>query len=479
MRIIKNFAWNVGYQIFVLLVPLVTVPYVNRVLGPTGVGINAFTNSNVQYFILIGSLGVNLYANRGTAYRRDDPEQLEKYFWEVSAMRFVTISIACCAYLVFVWFNDQYRLFYLAQGISLIGVAFDISWFFQGMENFRVTVLRNLIVKLISLALIFTFVRHESDTALYILILSGASFFGNLTFWPSVHRYIKHWPRVATLNIRQHFKPSFMMLIPQLATQIYLQLNKTMLGVLLSVSAAGFYDNSDKIVKMLLALVTATGTVLLPHVAHSFAKGDQQAVKRSLNISMHLILVMALPLAFGIAAVANSFTYYFFSAKFMPVADLMAVEAIVVIPISIASAIGVQYLLPTNQMKPYTTSVVLGSITNIVLNVPLILTFGTMGAIVSTVLSETMVTLYQIFYVRKQLDLRALFAETWKYALAGLVMFICVKLLDSLVARSVVMLIVEVGVGILVYMVTLLILRPRIVLNFVFDFIKKYRVKGR
>ena len=102
---------------------------------------------------------------------------------------------------------------------------------------------------------------------------------------------------------------------------------------------------------MLLALVTATGTVLLPHVAHYFAQGDHDAVKRSLETSMHVILVIAFPLAFGIAAVSTTFTYYFFSTKFMPVAPLMAAEAIVVIPISIASAIGVQYLLPTTKLS--------------------------------------------------------------------------------------------------------------------------------
>ena len=138
---------------------------------------------------------------------------------------------------------------------------------------------------------------------------------------------------------------------------------------------------------MLLALVTATGTVLLPHVAHYFAQGDHDAVKRSLETSMHVILVIAFPLAFGIAAVSTTFTYYFLAQSLCPWHPLMAAEAIVVIPISIASAIGVQYLLPTNQVKSYTVSVILGSIVNIVVNVPLILWLGTMGAVIGTILS--------------------------------------------------------------------------------------------
>ena len=122
-------------------------------------GINAFTNSIVQYFILFSSLGINLYGNRGTAYRRDDKIALTKYFWEVSFLRFISVAIAVIAYLVFTFSIDKYRIFYLAQVCVLVGAAFDISWFFQGLENFRVTVIRNVLVKISSLILIFLLVH--------------------------------------------------------------------------------------------------------------------------------------------------------------------------------------------------------------------------------------------------------------------------------------------------------------------------------
>ena len=478
MKVIKNFLWNVGYQVFVLFVALVTVPYINRVLGPTGVGINAFTNSVVQYFILIGSLGINLYGSRGTAYVRDKPKELARYFWELTILRFVCIGIAVSAYLIFVVINDQYRIFYLAQCVALVGTAFDISWFFQGMENFRVTVLRSTFVRIASLVLIFTLVHRPTDTLLYIVIIGGSQLLGNLTMWPSIKRYIKDRPRLRELHLKQHVRPSFGMLIPQLAIQIYVQLNKTMLGILVGVTASGFYDNSDKIIKMLLAIVTATGTVMLPHVANDFANGKHDAVKHSLEVSVHFVLAMAFPLAFGISAVASTFTYYFFSPRFMPVANLMAVEAVVVIPIAIASAVGVQYLLPTNQMKSYTKSVILGSLVNIVLNVPLILCWKTMGAIIGTVLSETVVTSYQVFAIRKQLHLRRLFSEAWKYFIAGAVMYAVVRLLESIITRSILALVIEVLIGMVVYVVVFMILRPKIILGYLRDFLHKRKSKA-
>ena len=215
MKVIKNFFWNAGYQVFALLVPLVTVPYINRVLGPTGVGINAFTNSVVQYFVLLGSLGINLYGNRGTAYRRDDKQAMTTYFWEVTILRFLAIGLSVGAYLVFIMMVDKYRVFYLAQGLLLIGAAFDISWFFQGLENFRVTVVRNVLVKIGSVILIFLLIHKPEDTMLYILILSGSQLIGNLTFWPYLRNSLAHFPKLRTLHIWQHVQPAFLLLVPQ------------------------------------------------------------------------------------------------------------------------------------------------------------------------------------------------------------------------------------------------------------------------
>lgn len=167
MKLIKNFLWNAGYQVFVLLVPLITIPYISRVLGPEGVGINSYTNSIVQYFSLFGSLGINTYGNREVAYKRDSKEVLSRTFWEISLLRFITIGLAVVAYLIFISFTDEYRVYYVIQGIALVGAAFDISWFFMGMENFRVTVLRNAFVKILSLALIFAFVKTSHDIGIY------------------------------------------------------------------------------------------------------------------------------------------------------------------------------------------------------------------------------------------------------------------------------------------------------------------------
>lgn len=463
-----------GYQVFILLLPIITIPYVSRVLGPTGVGINAFTNSIVQYFVLLGALGLTMYGNREVAYQRDNPKRLSNLFWELTLLIFVTTGIATLLYLGFVLVSGQYQTFYLIQGLLLIATAIDVSWFFQGLEEFRITVLRNTLVKILSLILIFALVRAKSDLWLYILILTGSQVLGNLTLVPYLKHYVvfPHWSDLKLIN---HLRPTVEMFVPQIATQVYLQVNKTMLGALVGVQTSGFYDNSDKIVKILLAVVTATGTVLLPHTAHSFAQGKHDEVEESLNKSMHFILVIAFPMTAGLAGIAPVFTRIFFGAGFDPVSNLLVIESIVIVLIGISNAIGVQYLLPTNQLAPFTTSVILGAIANMILNVPFILLWKSNGAMVATVFSELLVAGYQLFKVKDQLHIQLIFREIWKYFLAACIMgvsvraFIIVLSLSSLSA-----LLGAIIYGVLVYTIALLMLRPKVFLNMLSSFRKLY-----
>ncbi|WGI18795.1 flippase [Latilactobacillus sakei] len=467
MKIIKNYLYNVFYQVFVLLVPLITMPYIARVLGPTGVGINSFTNSNTQYFILIGSIGVSLYGNRQIAYYRDDKAKTSQIFWEVFLMRMITILVALAAFFIFLGFEKSYHEAYLMQAILIVAAAFDISWFFMGFENFKVTVLRNIIVKLISLACIFIFVRDKGDLTLYIAVLSISQLIGNITLFPYLKRYI-NLPNWRELKIWRHFKPSLVLFVPQIATQVYLILNKTMVGKMVSVEAAGFYDNSDKIVKMVLAIVTATGTVMLPRVANTFAKGDHEQVKKYLYLSFDFVSAVSIPMMFGIAAIAPKFATMFFGKAFDAVGPLMMIESLVILFIAWSNVLGVQYLLPTGHNKEFTISVTVGAVVNIILNIPLIMLLGTSGAMIATVVSEFSVMSYQIYIVREELDLSKMMSETWKYLLSGMMMFIVILTMNLKLRFSMIQLVIQVLVGMIVYCGLLWITKPKIL-----EYIKK------
>lgn len=462
MKVIKNYLYNASYQVFILLVPLITTPYLARVLGPTGVGINSYTNSVIQYFILFGSVGVNLYGNRQIAFVRDDQRKLTQTFYEIFSMRVITIVGAYIAFMFFLMFTTKYHAFYFAQSLSIVAAAFDISWFFMGVENFAVTVLRNFIVKIVTLASIFIFVKSYSDLFNYILILSLSLLIGNITLFPSLKRYVLR-PDIKALHIMRHLAPSIVLFVPQIATQIYLVLNKTMLGSMISVQASGYFDQSDKMIKMVLAIVTATGTVMLPHVANAFAHGEHEQTKQFLYRSFSFVTALSVPMTFGLMAIAPKFVPLFFTNRFLSVIPIMMIESFVILLIAWSNAIGTQYLLPTKQTKAYTISVVVGAIVNLVMNIPLILLFGAVGAAIATVLSEASVTIYQLIAVKKQIKYQLLFTDTVKYILAGIVMFWIVVYIDGKLPSTWLMLVIEVSIGILAYLMILIIFRVQLI----------------
>lgn len=461
MHIVKNYCYTADYNILILLTPLLTVPYISRVLGPIGVGINASTNSVITYFLLFGTVGITIYGNREIAFIRDNRTTRSKTFWEIEILQLITISTTYLAFLVFLLLEHQFRIYFFYQSFYIIAGAFDISWYFMGIEDFKKTVLRNTLVKLFSLALIFIFVRTRQDTGIYILILSGSQLVGNLTLWP----YLKHSvdrPDWSQLHIFRHFRSSLALFIPQIATTVYLALNKTMLWQLDSVRSAGFYDYSDKLIKIVLALVTATGTVMLPRIANLYMKRQLDKVKDYLYVSFDIVLCLAVPMAFGIAGIATTLAPLFFGKSFASVDLLLMIEAPVVILIGISNVLGQQYLLPTRQTKFFTISVTFGAIVNILCNIPLILLLGVRGAMLATLISETCVTGYQLFVTRHQLAFKPLIGGWGKYLLSGAIMFGVIYYLNRSMQASFKNLLLQIGIGSIIYLMMLLLTRPPI-----------------
>lgn len=462
MKVIKNYLYNVGYQVLAIIVPLITSAYVSRVLRPEGVGANSFTNSIIQYFILFANMGIGYYGNRQIAYVRENKDQMSKTFWEIQIVKTIMTLYAFVAFEIFMIFYTRQPEYMWAQSLNLVAIAFDISWFYEGIEDFKVTVLKNSLVKILSMMAIFVFIKGPNDVTLYIIVLALSTLIGNLTLWPNIRRDLNK-VSFKFLNPWQHFLPMAELFIPQIATQVYVQLNKTMLGVMVNETSSGYYQYSDNLVKLILALVTATGTVMLPHVANAVSHGNMQKVNKMLYKSFNFVSAVSYPMMFGLAAISLTLAPKYYGPGYGPVGPAMMIESIVILIIAWSNVLGVQYLLPIHKQKQFTWSVTLGAVVNLILNVPLIRIWGLNGAMWSTVLSEISVTLYQMWAVRNLLSFKELFADSWKYFIAGLVMFVPVFWMNTHLNSSWLMMGIEIIVGIVVYGITILILRTSII----------------
>ena len=232
--ITKNYLYNLSYQILVMIIPLITTPYVSRVLGATNIGIYSYTLSITTFFILFGSLGIALYGQREIAYEQDDKKKYSYTFWEIVVLRCITMTISTLIYyFVFAVGNNDYNLYYKILIVELIGNMIDISWFFQGLEEFKKTVLRNTLVKLISLVLILTLVKKPDDLPIYFVIYVLSTLLGNLSLWLYLPKYLTK-VKIKDLKIFRHLKPTISLFIPQIAIQVYTLLVKTMIGTIIS-----------------------------------------------------------------------------------------------------------------------------------------------------------------------------------------------------------------------------------------------------
>ena len=462
MKVIKNYLYNAGYQILNMIIPLITVPYISRVLGAHDVGINEYTNSWVTFFFLMGQMGITLYGNREVAYHRDDLYKRSQTFWGVEALQLLTVSSAFVLYLVAVFlFSTTFKEFFLLQAIWIIATGVDISWYFMGLEEFRITVVRNTLVKIASLILIFTVVKTSNDLGKYILILGASQLVGNLTLWPYLRGNIV-WVSIKKWHPFKHFYPSLLLFIPTITTQVYLVLNRLMLGRMSTQADLGNFGQADKIVKFVLAVVTATGTVMLPHVANKFAKGDIKGVRNSLYSSFNFVSAIAIPMMFGLMAIAKKFGPWFLGREFVLAGSVIFLEAPIILLIAWSNVTGTQYLMPVNRVKEYTTSVTIGALSNVIFNFVLIGKYGANGAAIATVGSEFLVTASQLWMIHSTISRRKLFRETWKYLFCGMVMFIVVNRICSVINMTVANLILEIVVGAIIYLLGLILTKASI-----------------
>ncbi|KRL89625.1 polysaccharide biosynthesis C-terminal domain-containing protein [Lactobacillus kalixensis] len=464
MTVVKNYLYNIGYQILAIIVPVITSAYIARVLKPEGVGANAFTNSIIQYFLLFCGLGIAYYGNRQVTYVRHNRSEKTQTFWELQVIRIVMTLLTYLVFVIFMMFYTRNKVYMWAQSINLIAIAFDITWYYQGIENFKALVLKNSIVKVLSMIAIFVLVKKPTDVTLYISILAISTLLGNLTLWPNLRKELTKI-NMRTLTPWIHVLPMIGLFIPQIASQIYGQLSKTMLGGMVSEVESGYFQYSDSLIRIVVALVTATGTVMLPHVSNIVSKGDLKQVNNLLYKSFNYVSGISFSMMFGLAAISLTLVPKYYGPGYDPVGPAMMIESIIIVMIAWNNAIGVQYLIPLNRVREYRISVIVGAVVNLIINIPFIHFWGLNGAMWSTVIAETTVTLYQLWCVRNSLSYRILFRGIWKYFISSVVMFIIVFWMSRNFAGTWMMMGIEVLVGIIIYCLLIIMFKAPIVIQ--------------
>ena len=458
-KVIKNYLYNLGYQVLIILLPLVTTPYVSRVLGAKGIGTYGYTNSITQYFILFGCIGLNLYGQREIAYYQNDIQKRSKVFFELLLLRIITVSISIILYYFTFCQNPTYGYIFSIQIIDVVASMFDISWLYQGMEDFKKIVLRNTLVKICGLIIIFMFVKSPADLPIYVLSYSATLLLGNLSMWMYLPKFVKK-VSLKYLNIQKHLRPTIVLFLPQMATSIYTMLDKTMIGALTNNTAeVGYYEQSQKIIRMAMTIATSLGTVMLPRVANLFKEGKLDEVKESMYTSFQFISFLTFPLCFGLIGISKGFVPWFFGEGYGKVVyNLMVISPIIII-IGYSNVIGTQFLLPTGRQKEYTLSVCTGTVVNLCCNFLLIPMLLSYGAAIATVIAELSVTLVQVIATRRTFSYRYIFKLVYKYIIAAVLMLVVLLFLSNIMPVGILYTVIQMTAGCFVYFIVLIVLK--------------------
>lgn len=449
----KNYIYNVMYQMLVMILPIITAPYISRILGAEGTGIYSYTYSVANYFVLFAMLGLNNYGNRIIAKVRDNKDKLSIEFKSVYTIQFILAFIISILYLLYSCFfvNTNKEIAYI-QGLYVLSAILDINWFFWGMEKFKLTVTRNTVIKFISVALIFIFVKKPTDLWKYTLIMSISILISQLAIWPFVRKYVNLKEKISIKNaFKKHLRPMLVLFIPVIATSVYRIMDKIMLGKMISMEVVGQYEYADKIVNMTIALFTSLGTVMLPKISNLISKGENDKSKEYLDKSMEFSMFIGLPISVGIISVADNFMPLFLGTEYVLAGRILQCLSISLIFIIIGNNIKTQYLIPNERDKEFIVSVILGAIVNFVLNIVLIPKLNVFGAVIGTISAEIVVCAYQILSVKNEIDNRLYIKMFFKYLSYSIIMFVCINAIRIFIKNEIYLMFLQIISGIIIY----------------------------
>ena len=447
----SNFIYNAIYQILILIIPLITTPYVARTIGAEGVGTYSYTYSIVLYFMMFALLGMNNYGNREVSKVRDDKEKLNRTFSSIYYLQLIVTLIVSIIYIIYVLLNSrEYFTIQIIQVLYLVSVAFDINWLFCGLQKFKMTVTRSAILKILNLVLILIFVKDAEDLNKYIFILAFMTLLNQLILWPFRKKEVS-FIRVSRKEIFKHLKPTIILFIPVLASSVYRTMDKIMIGKMANMSEVGYYENAEKMLNIVLSVINALGTVTLPQMTYLYSKENLEEFKRIFKKSISFVFFSVFPVIFGFLATADILVLLYLGEGFTESAVLLKVLSISLIFTSVASIIRMQLLIPRGKDKEYTTSILIGAIVNFIFNMIFIRRYGAIGATIGTILAEFLVCFFQCMAIRKDINLKEYLPSCLKFFITSLVMFIIVYFVGKNMEKTLLTLVIHVTLGVFIY----------------------------
>ena len=399
-----NFIMNAILTMSSFIFPLITFPYVSRVLMPAGMGKVNFATSVINYFRMIAQLGIPTYGIRACAIVRDDREKLTRTAHELLIINIVMSIISYLGLflaLAFVPRLQSEHTLYIIVSFTIILTTIGMEWLYKALEQYTYITVRSLIFKAISVVAMLLLIHSKDDYLLYGAITIFAASASNILNFINIHRYIGLKP-VGNYNIKRHLKPVLVFFSMSVATTIYTNLDTVMLGFMKNDAEVGYYTAAVKIKGILVSIVTSLGTVLLPRASYYIEQGEIERFNFLSKKAFNFVCLLATPLVIYFIIFAKQGILLLSGKAYGPAVLPMQLIMFTVLFIGISNITGIQILVPLGYERIVLLSEIVGAITDLIINFILIPSLASSGAAIGTLVAEAIVLLVQYFTVRNQ-----------------------------------------------------------------------------
>ncbi len=462
----KNYIYNLISSVFNILLPIITTPYISSALGVENIGIYSFTYSYITMFTLTGALGSATHGQRTIARSQDNIIEKSKAFYEIFILRLITISISLVLYFITISIYGQHYIYFVLQIPYFIGAIFDITWFFQGNDNFSFLTMRNITFKLLGFVFILLFVKDTGNLAEYVTILALSNLLSSISMWPLLRKRIVkiHFKQ---LSIKEHFGASFVYFIPTLAYQLYSTIDKVLLGFMGNSVETGYYEQANKIVTLATTVLSSYNVVIRTKMNYVYRQYElaktvelKKDVDDTLDRAISFVLFLACPISAGIFSISDNLTGWFFGPGFEKVSDLLKLFCVMVLVNSFRGLLGASVFNPLGikMQKKSNKAQWIAAILNLGLTALLIPKFYSYGAIAASMISETVILILYFYYAREILNFKRIFNKLLKYMICAVVMAATIYWLDNFMT-GILCTVVQIIAGAVVYFCLLLLIK--------------------
>ena len=452
-----NYLFNLINSASQLLFPLITFPYASRIMMADGIGQVNFFQSIISYISLFTCLGIPMYAIREVAKVRDNPEKMTRITVEIlllhaflTLLGYMAVAVIC---LTVTKVQTDIPLFLLLSA-TIFFTAIGCEWFYQGIEDFKYVAIRGLLVKLLSVVLLFLFVKTKEDILWYgaytVLGVLGGNIFNFIRLRKYLHRDVIDF---RALHPLRHLKPALHVFALNVVISIYLQLNNVLLGFMKDAEAVGYFTAATKIMMITMSISSSLGAVIMPRTSNLIAEGRMDEFRILIQKSYDFVLALAMPLTVGLIFTSPSIILLLSGEGFAPAVLTSQIVASNILMVGLSGVMGIQVLYPLGKINIVILCTLIGAAVNVFFNVLLIPRYGHNGTAVAYMLAEVAVTVSMFLIGRKYIPIQFLKKQHLHYVGGGIVMGGVLYFISLLGLSIISTLITMICVGIMVYII--------------------------